>query len=190
VKKRLFIGLDICDEARNAAAVLIDELTERSDAVSAKWERPEKLHITLKFLGSVEERLVGSLTRSLREIAYTVRRFPFEISGTGAFPSVKNPRVLWLGIIEQTRTLNLLAERIDAACDSLGFERETRPFKPHLTIARLRQPLSGRELASAHSAKKFGPIQCFCSELVLFESHLGRGGSVYTKLATAEFKNS
>jgi len=188
VKKRLFIGVDICEEARHAAAVYIDDLAKQFNETAAKWERPEKLHITLKFLGGVDDERVAGLLTALQSVGAAIDPFHFEVAGTGAFPSAQNPRVLWLGINDQKEKLLELAASVDDACTQLGFEAETRRFSPHLTIARIREPHRATDLGQTHVENKFGPVQCVCGELVLFESHLGRGGSVYTKFAAAKLR--
>jgi len=189
VKKRLFIAVDISDEAREAAARYIEQMSEKFGHVSAKWERPEKLHLTLKFLGSVEEHLIPKIMDLVDLDAAKVDSFTIEITGTGAFPSAKSPRVLWLGVHELSNTMGELAKHIDDNCANLGFEPERRPFKPHLTLARIREPRNAAELGKQHIKNAFGPISFNCRELVIYESHLGRGGSTYEKLHTAKFRS-
>lgn len=188
MKKRLFIGVDISDEARTAAGNYINQLATNFQSVLAKWELAKKLHITLKFLGDVDEHKISGILSALQNVAPVFARFEYEVAGTGVFSSTRNPRVLWLGINESAGKLRNLAETVDRACGEFGFEPETRRFKPHLTIARIRDPQSARVLAQVHTENEFGPIQCVCEELVLFESHLGRGGSNYAKLATAKLR--
>jgi 2'-5' RNA ligase len=190
VKKRLFIALDICDEARAAASKYIDSLRSVLPSTSVKWEAPEKLHLTLKFLGSTEEHLLDEIIRVVNNGAKLTRAFDIKIARTGVFPSTKNPRVLWLGVNEPSGTMRFLAELIDQECFALGFEKESRVFKPHLTIARIRDPRGSANLGREHQASSFGPLRCLCGEIVLYESKLGRRGSTYIKLATAKFNAS
>ena len=187
MKKRLFIAIDISDEARGAAARYIEQMSEKFGHVSAKWERPEKLHLTLKFLGSTEEDLIPKVIDIVDRNARRAESFTIEISGAGAFPSAKAARVLWLGVHEPTGTLKELANNIEDDCTELGFKHENRAFKPHLTLARIRDPRSSAELGREHIANEFGPIKFTCNELVIYESHLGRGGSTFEKLHTARF---
>lgn len=188
MKKRLFIAVDISDEARAAAALYVNKLTSRFRDVPAKWERPEKLHITLKFLGSTEEGKLDGVIDIVETSAQNTGPFEIEIAGTSSFPSPKSPRLLWLGVNEPSGTLKDLAERIDRHCAKFGFEKEKRVFKPHLTIARIRDPRTAADLGIAHDAGGFGPIKFDCDELILYESELGRAGSVYSKLAVAKFE--
>ena len=188
MKKRLFIAIDISDESRAAAERYINKLANRFRHLPAKWERPERLHLTLKFLGSTDVEMIERIVGLLRHNAEGTKPFELEISGTGAFPSAKNPRVLWLGVNEPSGRMRHLAELTDQDCAALGFEKENRAFKPHLTIARIRDPRGGADLGREHQADSFGPIRFTCDELVLYESQSGRSGSTYVKLATAKFK--
>jgi len=187
VKKRLFIAIDISDEVRRTVAHYIEELSYRFPVTLVKWERPEKLHLTLKFLGSIDEALVNRVCEVVQRNPAKTPTFTIGISGTGAFPSSKSPRVLWLGVNEPTGNLKTLAQSLNTDCENVGFEAENRPFKPHLTLARIREPRHAGELGEAHAKNSFGPIRFTCDELVLYESQLGPGSSKYLKLMTAKF---
>jgi 2'-5' RNA ligase len=187
VKKRLFIAIDISEEARSAARVYIEPLRNKFPSPPVKWEAPENLHLTLKFLGSTDNEFVDRVADLVRHSTNGIEPFEIDISGTGVFPSAKNPRILWLGVNEPSGTMKYLAELIDQECSALGFEKERRTFKPHLTIARIRDPRGAANLGREHTSRTFGPIKFTCNEIVLYESKLGRGGSVYSKLATARF---
>jgi 2'-5' RNA ligase len=187
VKKRLFIAVDISNDIRAAVEMYINKLAGRFREIPAKWERPEKLHLTLKFLGTAKVNVVDDLTDLIRRNAELTKPFDIEIAGTGAFPSNKNPRVLWLGVREPLGRMKDLAERIDQDCVQLGFDKETRSFKPHLTIARIRDPRVASDLSRVHADISFGPFQFNCDEVSLYESQPGRGGSTYIKLETAKF---
>jgi 2'-5' RNA ligase len=188
VKKRLFIAVDISDEARDAAAHYIKQMSENTGQASVKWERTEKLHLTLKFLGNTDNELESQIVEVVERNAGRTKPFSLAIVGTSAFPSAKSPRVLWLGVSEQTGAMKELAVQVDRDCARLGFEPEKRPFNPHLTIARIRDPRIAGKLGSEHVNRSFGPVTFTCDELVIYESHLGRGGSTYEKPHTARFR--
>lgn len=95
--KRLFIAVEISAEARAAAADLMNQLETDFPTAKVKWERPEKLHLTLRFLGTVEAGQVGSIQNAARNTAARCSPFNIELFGTGAFPNVKRPRVIWIG---------------------------------------------------------------------------------------------
>jgi 2'-5' RNA ligase len=190
VKKRLFIAVDLSEAARRAAADHIVELSERFPDAPVKWERPDKLHLTLKFLGSVEEALVPSITRTMEASVASAVPFLLGLVGTGAFPSAQRPRILWIGVSDVSRKLRDLALTIDQACSQLGFAPESRRFRPHLTLARVRHPQSSSDIGRAHVSASFGPIEFICGQIVLYESQLGQSGSTYSKLHTAAFEIS
>jgi 2'-5' RNA ligase len=187
VKKRIFIAIDISDETREAAANYIKRMSEKCPLAPVKWERPEKLHLTIKFLGSTDEATIPDVIDIVSQNAEKSRPFEIDVGGTGTFPSAKNPRVLWLGVNEPTGALKDLATRIDKDCVAIGFEPEPRAFKPHLTLARIRDPRNAGGIGLVHAAKQFGPFRFTCDRLVIYESHLGRGGSKYEKLHIAKF---
>lgn len=185
MKKRIFIAIDISDETRKAAALYIKQMSEQFPNAPVKWERPEKLHLTIKFLGGTEEAMIPSVIVIVSQNAKKSRLFEIDIGGNGAFPSAKNPRILWFGVGEPTGALKDLATRIDKDCAAIGFEPETRAFKPHLTMARVRDPRHAGEIGTAHAANQFGPFRFTCDQLVLYKSHLGRSESTYEKLHVA-----
>jgi 2'-5' RNA ligase len=184
-KKRLFIAVDISDEARKAAADYVNYLKNECPDCRARWTKPKNLHLTIKFLGDAEETHVTELGDAIRGAAAFVSNFQLEINGTGVFPSAKKPNVLWLGIREETGNLGRLAEQLEKKCEHIGFPRDKRPFSPHLTIGRVRDPLLAKALADAHIKYKFEPVKFEVNQVVLYESKLDPGGSIYSPLLTA-----
>ena len=187
MKKRIFIAIHISDETREEAANYIKRMSERFPRAPVKWELPEKLHLTVKFLGSTEESAVSDVIELVIRNVEDSHPFDISIGNTGLFPSEKSPRVLWLGVSEPTSTLKDLAARIEKDCAAIGFEPETRAFKPHLTLARIRDHRHAGEIGMAHAANEFGPLRFSCDRFVIYESHLGRSGSAYERLHTAKF---
>lgn len=132
---RSFISVDI--EAGQSLRELCKELKDCGAAL--KVVNPDIIHITLKFLGDVEESAVDDICGVIKESANDVSRFEMKLQDIGAFPSKNRIRVVWVGI-PNPGPLKLIAERIDMGLSSLGFEMEKREFKPHLTVARARSP--------------------------------------------------
>ncbi len=157
--------------------------------VRVGWEKPEKIHLTLKFLGDVDEAQLSQIKEAAIKAAAGLRPFLVTIENTGCFPSPGKARVLWLGLIDQTGNLRKLKEMLEERTAALGFEKETRPFAPHLTIARLREPQRSRELAEAWLQKQFEPVSFEVSALVIYESKLLPAGSVYSVLETINFSH-
>lgn len=175
--KRIFIAIDISDEARSSISEYIGGLKSRfHDGV--RWEHTDKLHLTVKFIGQADIETVNKLDAGLSKIGLSHSAFDLTLNGTGAFPSAKNARVLWLGIV-QSSTLKSLHSAIEDICFAAGIPREKRAFSPHLTIARIKDYHRTTELAREHLSSTFGPISLRVPRIVLYESKLLPSGSVY-----------
>ena len=143
-----------------------------------RWSRPERAHLTLKFLGDVAEEELGPVAKTLELVC--LRHGPFEArpSSFGAFPSPRRARIVWAGIGEGSESLRALAEDVEASLEPLGFEREGRAYMPHLSLGRAR----GRPV-SVDVAETPPPVPGFSAQGVeLVESV--PGGSTYSTLAT------
>ena len=184
---RLFCAIELPDALKARVAEHVARLRSTFTHVRASWEKPEKLHITLKFLGDVEVSRVEELARASRRAAEKVCPFELTIEEAGVFPPHGQPRVLWLGIGGDDVRLSSLHQSLEDECAAAGFPRETRAFRPHLTVARLRSPQDARKLAAAHLEAGFEPQTFKASELVLMRSELGRGGSRYDVVSRAPF---
>lgn len=177
---RVFCALELPGPVRAAAAAHAARLREAFPRVRASWERPEKMHLTLKFVGEVERERVAGLSRAAGQAAAVVEPSELSIGGPGTFPPHGPPRVLWLGVEGAAGLLETLHARLEAECAAAGFPREPKPFRPHLTLARVREPRDARELAEAHRATPFGPQTFAVGELLVIRSELGPSGSRYT----------
>ena len=133
---RLFIALNLPADVREA---IHEGAAPLRAAVSrgVGWVRPDALHLTLKFLGEVEEARAATVADALRTVAGRHAAMRVTVRGFGAFPSTSRPRVLWAGVEAMPR-LELLHHDVEAACLALGFEVEGRAFRPHVTIGRVR----------------------------------------------------
>jgi RNA 2',3'-cyclic 3'-phosphodiesterase len=181
---RLFIAIELTNEIRSAVAGLQGEL--RNAAPQAKWVRAENLHVTLKFLGPTEpDKLVAiqNALGSLRNPEPGVLHF----HGLGFFPNEKRPRVFWMGM-KASPNLPPLVEAIDHAMHKLGFPLETRPFAPHLTLARFEPAGLPAKLGTAvteNSTRNFGSL--IAREFHLIESKLKPTGAEYTTVQSFPF---
>lgn len=147
--------------------------------------RPENLHITLKFLGDVEEGLAPSVAEVMEEAAEGVSPFAVTLQGTGAFPHLGRPRVLWVGI-KGGEPLVSMAQRLEERLEGMGFARERRGFSPHLTVARVKGGRGREEIvrvAEGHREEVFGEQRV--ETLRLKRSDLTPQGARYHDLATA-----
>ena len=182
---RLFAAVELTDEARRAAAAHAARLRAAlPQGVKVGWEREEKLHLTLKFFGGVEPERLPALSDALARAAASARPFSPSLEQTGVFPTPARPSVLWLGLVNHSGELARLYGRLEDECADAGFPREQRPFRPHVTLARLRTATrETRLLARRHLELAFEPVAFGVSEIVLMSSRLGPGGSVYTPLS-------
>jgi len=156
--------------------------------VRTGWEKPEKLHLTLKFLGDAGENQLAALNKIAREIAGKISKFTVQIAETGIFPNQRNPRVLWIDVKDETGSLAKINDLLEAECEKIGFERERRKFVPHLTIGRVREPNRAGKLAKKHLENKFEPVEFEVSEIVIYESKLLPTGSVYSVVSRHELE--
>jgi len=188
--QRIFTAIDISDEARRKISEYIEDLRGEFSDLRVGWERAEKLHLTLKFLGDIDEMRLKSLFEAVEETAGQLLNFKLQISGTGAFPSPRNARILWLGVRDERGSLPRLNEILETECERKGFEKERRNFKPHLTIARLREPPQSKELVGKHLRNDFASIEFEVSEIVIYESQLQKSGSIYSIVSKHKFKEN
>lgn len=184
---RVFCAIELPDEIRSRLAEHIRRLRAQFSDVRASWEKPEKLHITLKFLGDTEPARVEQLSLAASRAVANLEPFELIIDEPGTFPPHGQSRVLWLGIRDDSGSLALMQRALETECAADGFPRESRPFKPHLTLARLRSPQGAHELAAAHRETPFEPQRFKVSELIVMRSELGPNGSRYTPLSRHTF---
>ncbi|MEW6546616.1 MAG: RNA 2',3'-cyclic phosphodiesterase [Bacillota bacterium] len=178
---RLFVAVELPASVRQALGELVRYLG--SSRADVKWVEEENFHLTLKFLGEVDASRLPHLGEALGRAARGVAPFDFQATGTGAFPSRRRPKVIWVGVGRGAAELGHLAGRVDAELAHLGFPRENRPFSPHLTVGRVRSPHRLDDLVRMLEQASFATRDVAVNEIVLFQSVLGRGGPVYTPLA-------
>ena len=144
------------------------------------------LHLTVKFLGAVAEERIESIASVLTGVVVGVGAFEAEIEGLGAFPSAVRPRVVWAGVTAGAGPMGELAGRVDEALIALGFAPDARPFSPHITLGRVRQPGGAPALTEAlrgAAGRPFGRLRV--ARVSLMRSELSPRGARYTELAAA-----
>ncbi|UCD85024.1 MAG: RNA 2',3'-cyclic phosphodiesterase [Deltaproteobacteria bacterium] len=184
---RSFVAVELSPEIKDGITEIQERL--RSSGADVRWVRPEGIHLTLKFLGDIEEEDIDNIAGCLKSAANGLNPFAVEIKEVGAFPNLRNPRTLWVGVTEN-RTLSSLQNEVEKALEGIGFPRENRPFRPHLTLGRVKSPKLKVKLIEALEKERaqeiFSPRQMSVEELTLFQSDLRPGGAVYTKLKTVK----
>lgn len=181
---RLFVAIELPEAARQHIAHLLDILRARSSH-GLRWVKPEGVHLTLKFLGNVSEERLDSIVTAMERATENVACFSLRIQDVGAFPNMGSPRVLWAGVQGEVEPLLQLQARLEETLADQGFLPETRPFSPHLTLARVRGRLSSWEhqhlTEAMEAARGITGVDMPVNRLSLMESTLTPGGAVYTR---------
>jgi 2'-5' RNA ligase len=155
----------------------------KSSRAEVRWTNPEKVHLTLKFFGNIEESRIDAIFKSIEEPLAKTSPFSLKVRGVGAFPHLKNPRVIWVGLVDEREVLTSLQKQIEAQLEKIGFQPENRPFHPHLTLGRMKSSRGKGDLVGRmerHREEEFGDFQV--ERIVLFKSDLKPLGPTYTSL--------
>jgi RNA 2',3'-cyclic 3'-phosphodiesterase len=189
---RLFVAVDISDEVRAAAAAIVERLRQAAASGSGArvgWVAPDRMHITLEFVGDVPESVGVDVMRRL-EVPFAERPFTLEFGGVGLFPPSGRPRVAWLGLVRGHDELQRLHGELATRLDGVPYRREQRAFSPHLTLGRFREPgtVRDRQILSGVSVPTAGA--CTVDRLTLYQSRLSPKGPTYTPIAHAAFEGA
>lgn len=178
---RIFIAALIPEEIKLKMKRYVDEIKPFWGGV--KWEGYEKLHVTLKFLGEVEESEVNKIEKVVEKIVKSDSPFNMEVARFGGFPNLRNPRVLFIGL-SQNEGLAKLQGEIEEELGALGFKKENRPFLPHITIGRIK---GKSKLTGSLPVPERLPF--FVSEIAVMRSVLRPEGSKYTPVSVFRLLN-
>jgi len=185
---RAFLALDPPPEVLREIAD-IQGMLRMNIQGALKWVRPEGIHLTLKFFGAIAAKAVSAVSEIVAGQAAGARPLNLEAKGLGVFPDTRRPRVLWLGIGGEVERLIALQQAIDQGLEACGFPREQRPFRAHLTLARIKSPqgLSGLDgVLTAKGSESAGKFTA--TGLTLFKSDLTPKGAIYTTLGHFPFQ--
>ncbi len=193
---RAFLAVELSHEIRAGLATIQQELKHRiapemKRDVRISWTQPASIHLTLKFLGDMDEQVIDPLRAALQEATggHTALHVPFE--RFGAFPRLQSPRILWVGPPEyweggaEATRLAEIQKAIEEACDGLNFLRETKSFSPHLTLARIKAGERQVGIALAKTGVLDRPISSgslTVESIALMKSELKPTGAVHSKL--------
>ena len=182
---RTFIALDFPLSILDSIEQQTKRLRQTLGNDVIRWVLTHNLHLTLKFLGNVPVSHLEFLKQMLAQATDSITQFDLQIGGIGSFPNSNRPRVLWVGI-HAPAALSNLQKAIEEGAKRLGYEKEERPFSPHLTLGSVRQGLDGKDLqkiSNALSSIQLGKIGIARVDSVhIYKSDLNSEGSVYTKL--------
>ena len=180
---RLFIAAEI-DPALKQAIHTIQQYLKKSDS-DVKWVHSENIHITLKFLGDVDETRTQRIITDLKKTLSALKPFEVQVGKVGGFPDLARPRVLWIGLEDNQNLLEKLAEEVEKTLEPLGFEKEGKKFSTHLTIGRVRSNanlLKLKELLKAVLVPE--DLRQSIQRISLFKSTLTSAGPIYEPLLT------
>jgi len=188
---RCFIAISLPDRVKAGLKQLQAQL-KSGGQTSIKWVDPYSVHLTLKFLGSVDGDKLSPITAAMAEAVQGVSPFSLKVEGLGAFPNLRRVQVVWVGVSGEEDKLAHLQQRLESNLAGLGFIPENRRFTPHLTLARVRDQVSAEEregLGQLIAGTKFEATRSFPVEAVsLMRSQLTREGAIYSQISAAELK--
>ena len=179
-KTRTFIGIDIGDAIRASAIALQKELAKTGAEV--KWVTPESMHVTLLFLGEVDDRELHPVCKAVKASAATESPFTLRVSGVGAFPTARRPKVLWAGVADGAEALQRLYGSLEEKMLDLGcYRKEERGYTPHLTLGRVKGDADGLTIAGELQKRlAWDGGRTTVDEVLVFSSETDRTGPVYT----------
>jgi len=155
----------------------------KSTHADVRWVNAEKIHLTLKFFGNIEESKIEPIVKSIEGPIQTTPPFSLKVKGVGAFPHLKNPRVIWMGLTNGKENIISLQQRLEVLLEKIGFQTEDRPFHPHLTLGRVKSSRGREELVGRMEKYREGEFGDFQVEtVILFKSDLRPSGPIYTPL--------
>lgn len=184
---RTFIAIELPDEIRGTLAKLQDKL--KQSQADVKWVEPHNIHLTLKFLGEINQEQLDNITRVLGQVCLSKKCFRMRLSAVGAFPKMDFPRVIWVGVEKGASETSEIAAQLEEGISILGIPKEKRPFSSHITIGRVRSYLNKDKLVNG--LKKMEPLEgkeFAVTKLTLFKSTLTPIGPAYEALKAASLK--
>ncbi|MDZ4384516.1 MAG: RNA 2',3'-cyclic phosphodiesterase [Nitrospirota bacterium] len=181
---RCFIAITLPEEIKRGMTAIQGRL--RAAGADVSWTRPEGMHLTLKFLGEVEEKRVPKIEAALDSAANGIGAFSMSVSGMGTFPDTKRPRVVWIGLKEDGDSLINLQGNVERELVTIGFPLEKKGFTPHITLGRIRSNRNIEKLLDLIGEEKGVEFNGFTVRKVhLMESQLRSTGAIYTELYSA-----
>ncbi len=186
--RRLFVGLRVSLATANQLSRAVETLARRArdGGLELAWVPPANFHLTLKFLGWTRSAAVDAVRDALERAVTGCSRFTFKTTRLGAFPAVDKASVLWAGVEEPTGALAALATAVETSMIGIGYAAESRPYHPHVTLARLREIRAVKELVLPIAEQMFGDTRV--DAVTLYESETKPTGSVYKEISRIDVK--
>ncbi len=177
---RTFLAIEVPQHLRKKVDSRIQE--EKAKSLPIRWVAFQNLHITLKFLGEIDDKKKDEIIPVITEIGKRYTPFTVRLEGMGCFPNQKNPRVLWIGVAEGAEALSEIAHELEEKLSQIGFKKEKR-FHAHLTIGRIKQPCNIDDILHRNITTESFPVKA----ITLFKSNLRPDGPVYEELKKFTF---
>ena len=178
---RSFLAIEIPGTILKKIGEVQEDL--KSSRADVRWVNSEKIHLTLKFFGNIDESRIGPIVKSTETPILTSSPFSLKVRGVGAFPHLKNPRVIWVGLVDGNEVLAHFQKQLEEELEKIGFEQEERAFHPHLTLGRMKSGKGRTELVGRmerYKEEEFGDFKV--ERIILFKSDLKPTGPIYTPL--------
>ncbi len=189
---RTFIAIQLPQEIKGALSRIQEKL--KSSGADVKWVAWQNIHLTLKFLGEIDDKKLDKVVYILEDIAKIKNPFPIRISSIGAFPNVNRPRVIWVGIDKGDSQTKEIARELEEKIAKVGIPSEDRPYSSHITIGRVRSVLNRERLVQDLKTliDKLGQenMEFFASSITIFKSTLTPKGPIYEVLKEANLKTT
>jgi len=187
---RTFIAIELPKEIKDSLSKIQEQL--KKSGADVKWVLPQNIHLTLKFLGEIDDIKLSKISEILEDTAKGKNPFQIRISSIGAFPKMNFPRVIWIGIDKGDQETKEIGDRLEEKIAKIGIPREDRPFSSHITIGRTRSTLNRDKLVGdlEDLASNFGGrnFEFTVTKITLFKSTLTPKGPVYEILKEASLK--
>ncbi|MBD3376908.1 RNA 2',3'-cyclic phosphodiesterase [candidate division KSB1 bacterium] len=182
---RTFICIPLPDEILCKVEQIQENVRQKEDGV--KWVHPQSMHLTLQFLGDVKQTSVEEIGRMITPLIESTPAFFLSLEGAGAFPNFRRPKVLWLGIQDESGQLVTLQEQIAAQLSKLGF-KEDKKYHPHLTLGRVKKPWLAQKVVDRLSDQKWELGSFSADRVLLMKSELLPQGAHHTCLIKIELR--
>lgn len=170
---RLFIAIPLPEDVKQR----LEELQQPVEGI--RWQQSRQYHLTLRFVGEVDNDVAQTIQNRLKAVG--VAPFSFDLNGPGYFPEHKYPRVLWIGV-EEVPALMKLQSEIEQVCQDAGLKSETRDFKPHITLGKVKGASKRDVMSFINQHKQFRMTNIPISEFILYSSRLHSSGAIHKPL--------
>jgi 2'-5' RNA ligase len=181
-KKRMFMAISLPDDVRAELGKVSETLAGQMPPRAVRWVKPDLLHVTLRFLGDTAVAQLPTIAAELDHVAAQHAPLNLQVAGLGCFPNRKRPRVIWAGLQGEVTAVQSLKQAIDRLLEPLGWAQETRPFRPHLTLGRVKD---GRKLRGVEWGAEVKEMVAPVTAVHIIESRLTPQGPIYSVYHTS-----